>query len=63
MVDSSEHVVLLCKRWEEMRYPLLIRFGVVTAENIVEIMMESNENWSFIERIIDGILRRKDADP
>lgn len=51
--DTAEHTLFECCRWEEVRGAFNEQLGrVVTAENIVECMLESQGSWDIVKTLI-----------
>ena len=54
--ENVEHVMLTCKRFKEERRNLEWQLGQhITPENVVDIMMSSQENWNRIKGFITHV--------
>lgn len=61
--DTPEHTVFQCPRWGRERESFLTQLGIrVDAGNIVEIMINSKENYKNIKTYIDELMKRKDKE-
>ena len=62
-VDTAEHTVLACARWNDARRGAALQVGeVLTVESIVGLMIASARNWKTISEMIGTILSRKEAE-
>ncbi|XP_051157987.1 uncharacterized protein LOC127279590 [Leptopilina boulardi] len=60
-VDSAEHT--LSSRWDLEKQAMFIGVNaIVTPENMVALMIQSQENWRLIETFIISVMMRKDLD-
>lgn len=59
-VDNAEHTVFVCNRWREER-----RHGgapLLSPDDMVERMLETEENWRKVEEAITHIMQKKEED-
>ena len=42
--DDAEHTIFLCHRWQRKRMETEMGVGTLSAENLVEKMLETKEN-------------------
>lgn len=57
--DDVQHTFFHCEEWKEARKMLEEEVGQFSPENIVELMLQSEENWTRIARYAETILRQK----
>ncbi|KAL1447310.1 hypothetical protein WDU94_005527 [Cyamophila willieti] len=62
-VDDAEHTFFQCERWVRVRRETeeMVR-RVLTPQNMVQVMMESRENWGAIERMARLIMTEKEEE-
>lgn len=61
--DTPEHTVLECEEFEEERERYRLETGdILSVENIVEKMLESEKKWKKISGLIGEIMKRKARD-
>ena len=48
VIDDAEHTVFECARWQSYRSVLMSRIGMISADNIVGVMIASKENWAAV---------------
>ena len=63
MIDDSEHTVFECARWHSYRSELTSTIGMITAANIVGLMIASREKWASMTNYVERNLRLKKRDP
>ena len=56
VIDDAEHIVFECGRWQSYRSLLTSKFGMMTAANIVRVMMAGRENWASVAHYVKRIL-------
>lgn len=58
--DTALHTIFHCPNWEEERESGYARIGRrLTPENMTMVMLEENNKWNEVDRMIGSILRRK----
>lgn len=61
--DTPEHTLFTCPRWQVVREETNRRVGlIVTADNMVNKMLESEVNWRAITDMIDNIMSQKEEE-
>lgn len=61
--DTARHTFFECDRWVDVRVHAETEVGeTLTAQNVVEVMLESEKNWHIIEHMAAEILSTKEAD-
>ncbi|KAL1448257.1 hypothetical protein WDU94_012354 [Cyamophila willieti] len=62
-VDDAEHTFFQCERWVRVRRETeeMVR-RVLTPQNMIQVMMESRENWGAIERMARLIMTEKEEE-
>ncbi|KAJ8913053.1 hypothetical protein NQ315_006554 [Exocentrus adspersus] len=61
--DTPEHAIFACERWTEKRAQMNIQLGVVvTPENFIDLIVESESAWKIIMGTVEAIIRRKERD-
>ncbi|XP_051171920.1 uncharacterized protein LOC127288486 [Leptopilina boulardi] len=62
-VDNAEHTLFACSHWDLERQAMFTGVNTtVTPENMVALMIQSQENWRLIETFIISVMMRKDLD-
>lgn len=62
-VDTAEHTIFQCRRWQLNRDQMQEKIGItITKNNLVETMLRSKENWTEIAATISRIMERKEED-
>ena len=62
-VDTPEHTILMCSRWQDWRTELEENLGQsVSKNNIIEIMTAQETNWDQISAYIKRVLKTKKED-
>lgn len=61
-IDDVEHTIFRCERWRMQRNLVEERTGNVTPENIIEVMMRNEGNWTLIGSYVREVLRAKKYD-
>ncbi|KAL1489006.1 hypothetical protein ABEB36_014785 [Hypothenemus hampei] len=62
-MDTAEHTMFQCTEWSRYRSDLEMRIGAeIKVDNLVDIMLSSEENWKNIERFVETIMRKKSDD-
>lgn len=57
--DDAHHTFFHCRRWNEQRRVLEEELGEITPENVIELMLRSEGNWTQMTTYIELILREK----
>ncbi|KAL7723971.1 hypothetical protein ACLKA6_017962 [Drosophila palustris] len=60
--DNVEHTIFHCERFKEERLRLTRTIGEISPDNIITIMISSDENWRHAAAFIGDILRKKKKD-
>lgn len=60
--DSAEHTFFECGQWWQSKLELEIETGPVTADNIVEVMLERSEQWNLVSQWTRSVLTAKKCD-
>lgn len=62
--DTAEHAVFECDAFHHCRNTACVYLGVgrLSAENIVEIMLRSNEDWRRVSSLVGRIMVTREAD-
>ena len=61
-MDDAEHTFFECEKWRVEKLSLQQKVGVVTLENIVDIMLSTADNWKHISVYVEHVLRIKKQD-
>lgn len=61
-IDDANHTFFMCERWKNERECIEAELGRLNAENIIEKMLISEENWRTIARYVEHVLRTKKRD-
>lgn len=62
-IDTPQHTFFECQQWAEQRMEVNAEVGTpLTDENIVDIMLESDNNWELIQKYIKAVLKQKELD-
>lgn len=62
-LDTAEHTIFECNRWTDYRRQAEIEVDrSITADNMVELMTLSKENWEHIHGMVTKILTQKEID-
>ena len=60
MEEDVEHAIFDCDRWARVREECEMELGMrVNADNIIEKMLENEEGWMAIERMLVTIMKEK----
>ena len=59
LIDDAEHTVF---NWARYRSVLTTAIGMITAANIIGVMIASRENWASVPNYMERILRLKKRD-
>ena len=57
--DDANHTFFQCDCWAAPRSTLEIEVGQLILENIIEVMLESEESWEKISAFVEMTLRQK----
>ncbi|KAL1445959.1 hypothetical protein WDU94_012297 [Cyamophila willieti] len=61
--DTAEHTMFHCRRWRVEREETERNLNqVLTPDNLISIMLASEEGWGKIRNLADGIMRQKEED-
>lgn len=60
--DDAEHTFFECVQWHTLRSELFNAVGALTAENIVQKMIESEDSWNLISIYTEKVLKLKKTD-
>lgn len=63
VVDTPAYTVLHCVRWDAQRWQMIVKYPDIREDNFVENMLQSQDDWAFLTRVMDKILADKDLDP
>ena len=58
-VDGPEHTFFACPRWNEERREAEDDTGILTPDNVVSVMLESDARWATIAGFAERLLRAK----
>ncbi|XP_075213618.1 uncharacterized protein LOC142319830 [Lycorma delicatula] len=58
--DDAEHTVFNCYRWEGLRHE--IRHNNLTPDNLVSLLMQSNNNWDWFSNFASTVLKSKEEE-
>lgn len=62
-VDTPEHTLFHCTRWETRRRTAETSLGVhPTVDNTIDLMIESTDNWTILEEMLVSIMKRKEIE-
>lgn len=62
-VDTAEHTIFLCPRWEQVREECQAKTGeAIFVNNVVAIMLKSEENWTAISDMLTSIMSIKEEE-
>ena len=56
--DDAKYTFFECERWAEQKMRLETEVGCITPDNVVEIMLNSEDQWERIASYLEKILRR-----
>lgn len=59
LLDDTKHNLFDFARWLQERAECAIRFGEIREGNLVQLMLESKENWSIVQTMITSIMKKK----
>lgn len=62
IVDDVEHTFFECSKWSDKRIELERSVGFLIPENIIDVMMQSEENWRAVSKYCEFILQTKKPD-
>lgn len=60
--DDAEHTFFDCDRWTPMRRSLEMDIGVFTPDNVVGVMLQTEDNWRNVAHYTQRILQAKKVD-
>lgn len=61
--DTAAHTIFSCKRWKQLRERAGNKLGKeITANNLVDSMIESRQNWEELHQMIRQIMKIKEAE-
>ncbi|XP_025191832.1 uncharacterized protein LOC112592069 [Melanaphis sacchari] len=61
--DDATHTLFECDAWAERRRTCCIMIGEeITADNLVQIMLDSEERWNVIHRFVKEVLKAKEEE-
>ncbi|KAI5735555.1 hypothetical protein M8J77_020038 [Diaphorina citri] len=55
--DTPEHTLFECEKWKEAREELHLE---IRAENMIEVMLASEEGWGKVERYVTSVMKEKE---
>lgn len=62
-VDTADHTIFVCPRWEQYRFVTTQTLGrEIAADSLVNLMLESREAWKVIHRMIRDIMSSKEKE-
>lgn len=61
-LDDAEHTFFECCKWQQERARIEASYGPLTAQNVIGIMLESEESWKRIANFVEDTLRKKKVD-
>ena len=59
MEEDVEHAIFGCDRWARVREECEMELGMMNADNMIENMLENQERWIAIERMLVTIMKEK----
>lgn len=60
-VDTAEHTLFSCSRWETHRVEMEVQIGQQLNEgNLINQMLKSKESWNVIARCMNQVMRAKE---
>ena len=62
MIDDAEHISFHCERWRLKRRNLEAKVGAYTVENICDVILSSEKNWSNLVSYTEALLKSKKFD-
>lgn len=61
--DTAEHTLFQCERWHAIRAIAHTKLKCrTTPENLIQLMLETPENWQALHNMIRSIMQRKEQD-
>lgn len=57
--DDVLHTFFVCERWHTLRRDLEASLGEITPDNIIQVMLHSEEAWNQVAIFIEAVLRQK----
>lgn len=60
--DDAEHTFFNCEQWTDLRQRLEATEGALTPDNIIGVMLRSDESWTRVSTFVERILRGKNED-
>ena len=61
--DDAEHTLFHCIEWKSLRETLETTIGeTLSADNMVNKMLESKQNWNHISTFVSAVMKRKEID-
>lgn len=61
-LDTAEHTIFSCHRWNSIRLPVYKETGCITPDTMVQRMLESREMWENIHGMVKAIIKVKESD-
>lgn len=61
-IDDANHTFFHCKKWHLQRAATETITGELTAENLMEAMLSTEEKWKAIARLAEAVLKHKKQD-
>ncbi|KAH8381752.1 hypothetical protein KR093_001997, partial [Drosophila rubida] len=59
-IDDAEHTFFSCTQWQAERELLKSQIdGIWRPQNVAKLLVRNEQNWTFIMRHVEKILRRK----
>ena len=62
VIDDADNTVLECALWQSYCSVLTSIIGMITAANIIGVMISSGENWISVANYVERISRLKKRD-
>lgn len=60
--EDAENTFFKCVRWQRERIAVEDLFGLINADNLITVMLESEANWGIIQIYAANFLRNKNQD-
>lgn len=61
-LDDAEHTFFQCTRWKSKRADLQNLVGHIAVDNVVKTMLNNEQNWCYVAKYVEDILRKKKRD-
>ncbi|KAL1447444.1 hypothetical protein WDU94_005421 [Cyamophila willieti] len=62
-IDTAEHTMFLCNRWTAERTRAEQDLGQrINADNMVNLMLASQQNWDIIGNLVNDVMKEKEAE-